>query len=407
MKIKDSKREYDKNGFLIIKDNPIAKSGVFDYYLSEIVSDIPPNDNKIVKVYRSFEDLQANKDLFQNKPIIFNHSWVGEDTQKAEGSIGSVITAKEPYLCADLIIYNKDLIKLIEMGEVLELSPGYNSETIYKQGVHNGVKYDFEQRLKNVNHLAVVKNGRSGSDLRIQDEKLKGKKMKNKFSIKKLIKQLQRVYDEDSTKEEDKTTDDDIDKRQLIKDAIDLMNKPLEDFEGGIDEKNDTMMKMLEKLAYDESLAKDKVSDEDATDEDKKVSDDDATDKKVTDEDEDEDKKVSDDENDGLELAKLITNLINSKFEEMKSEMKRTQDAKSVAYSEVSKIVGNFSSENMSANEIYKYGYKCLSNRTLDSAIDPKSAFLIQSQNLNKQVSANKSEYKLNEKYSNLLSNLK
>ena len=31
-----SKREKDSNGFLIVKDNPIAKAGVFDYLLSEV-----------------------------------------------------------------------------------------------------------------------------------------------------------------------------------------------------------------------------------------------------------------------------------------------------------------------------------------------------------------------------------
>ena len=35
-----SRRSKDENGFLIIKDNPIAKAGVFDYLLSEIESDV-------------------------------------------------------------------------------------------------------------------------------------------------------------------------------------------------------------------------------------------------------------------------------------------------------------------------------------------------------------------------------
>ena len=35
-----SRRSKDENGFLIIKDNPIGKAGVFDYLLSEIESDV-------------------------------------------------------------------------------------------------------------------------------------------------------------------------------------------------------------------------------------------------------------------------------------------------------------------------------------------------------------------------------
>ena len=53
LKIQDkatSKRSKDSNGFLIIKDNPIAKAGVFDYLLSELKSDIDISC-KIVQIY--------------------------------------------------------------------------------------------------------------------------------------------------------------------------------------------------------------------------------------------------------------------------------------------------------------------------------------------------------------------
>ena len=70
LRILDSKasaREKDANGFLIIKNNPIAKAGVFEYLESEIL----PNSksDKIVKVYRPFDKLQKAKDTFANKPI--------------------------------------------------------------------------------------------------------------------------------------------------------------------------------------------------------------------------------------------------------------------------------------------------------------------------------------------------
>ena len=66
---KTSKRSKDANGFLIIKDNPIAKAGVFDYLLSELKEGINPKDDKVVKVYRPFSELIRVKDSFSNKPI--------------------------------------------------------------------------------------------------------------------------------------------------------------------------------------------------------------------------------------------------------------------------------------------------------------------------------------------------
>ena len=73
-----SKREKDSNGFLIVKDNPIAKAGVFDYLLSEVFSQVEKDKDKIVRVCREFENLKANKDAFKGKPIKWKHFWVGK-----------------------------------------------------------------------------------------------------------------------------------------------------------------------------------------------------------------------------------------------------------------------------------------------------------------------------------------
>ena len=116
LKIQDkatSKRSKDSNGFLIIKDNPIAKAGVFDYLLSELKADINADDDRVVKVYRPFDELERIKDSFANKPIKMNHHWVGDETNTADGAIGSIIEADEAngYLRADLIIYNPEIIE--------------------------------------------------------------------------------------------------------------------------------------------------------------------------------------------------------------------------------------------------------------------------------------------------------
>ena len=175
-----TKRSKDDNGYLIVKDNPIAFSGVYDYLLSEVSNS---KSDEVVKVCREFDDLRANKDLFKDKPIIWQHYWTGEqgDNQRADGAITGDIEAKNGGLYADLIIYNSDLIKSIENGECYELSPGYECEILQENGSYNGEHYDYKQLLKNVNHLAVVEQGRTGHELRIQD---KGISMDKKISVK-------------------------------------------------------------------------------------------------------------------------------------------------------------------------------------------------------------------------------
>ena len=144
---RETKRSKDDNGYLIVKDNPIAFSGVYDYLLSE-VSD--SKSDEVVKVCREFDDLKANKDLFKDKPIIWQHYWTGEqgDNQRADGAITGDIEAKNGGLYADLIIYNSDLIKSIENGECYELSPGYECEILQENGSYNGEHYDYKQLLK-------------------------------------------------------------------------------------------------------------------------------------------------------------------------------------------------------------------------------------------------------------------
>ena len=170
---KTSKRSKDSNGFLIIKDNPIAKAGVFDYLLSELNQDIEPKDDKIVKVYRPFSELVRIKESFANKPVKMNHHWVGDECETADGAIGSniIIDEANEYLRADLIIYNPKLIEAIEKDELVELSPAYTGKEIVENGRYNGEAYQYKQELGEVNHLAVVQVGRSGKDLKIYDSK--------------------------------------------------------------------------------------------------------------------------------------------------------------------------------------------------------------------------------------------
>ncbi|WP_265604322.1 DUF2213 domain-containing protein, partial [Campylobacter jejuni] len=169
-------------------------------------------------------------------------------------------------LKSDLIIYNPDLINAIENDNLVELSPGYTGKEEEQAGRFNGEDYEFIQKVICVNHLAVVDRGRSGRDLKIQDSlKLvkEYKEMKKKFKDS-FMKHIKKYFDEDEVeaKQDDDTKVCDEDKREIIKEIMAVANKPADDFEGGEDERERTIAKLAEKIAYNPS-EESKTDDED------------------------------------------------------------------------------------------------------------------------------------------------
>lgn len=356
-----SKREKDSNGFLIVKDNPIAKAGVFDYLLSEVFSQVEKDKDRIVRVCREFENLKANKDSFKGKPIKWDHFWVGKEgkTQTADGAIFGEVRADEPYLKADLIIYNNDLIAKIEAGEVVELSPAYEANIEAIEGSYNGEGYSYLQKLKEVNHLAVVETGRSGSDLKIQDKKgtLTMKETKGSF-IDKLIAKLK---DENTTQQADSSS-------EVIEKIVAIAGG-----EGSDDEKVLAIIEALKdfKKEGDGAEAKAEPKEGDANDNALEV-------KEKDGEGEVEAKKESGNINLTPEaLTELIEKVTDSKIKKLQDSMHADNKKVAQAYKEVSSALGTgFDFTSKSANDIYKYGYEMLSKQKLQDSMDAKTAFL-------------------------------
>ena len=373
---KTSKRSKDSNGFLIIKDNPIAKAGVFDYLLSELKQDIEPKDDKIVKVYRPFSELIRVKDSFSNKPIKMFHHWVGDECETADGAIGSNITIDEAneYLRADLIIYNPKLIEAIEKNELVELSPAYTGKEIAENGRFNGEAYEFKQELGEVNHLAVVEIGRSGKDLKIYDSKSNiGAVMKFKdMFIAKLTKFIDSEMEAQADEAESEKADSDT-SAEIAREIISIANKSDDEFAGGIDEKIEAILTLAKKL--NEPLA-----DEDS--EAEKVADEAETQDSEAEAKADEGESIAESEINIDEIAEAVAEVVEKVTEQKLKEFADSQrkEAKKIsdAYAEVKKALGSdFDSKNMSVDEIYKFGYEALSKSTLDKKMDSKTAFLL------------------------------
>ena len=361
---KATKREKDANGFLIIKDNPIAKAGVFEYLENEIL----PNSksDKLVKVYRPFDSLVAAKETFANKPIKYNHKWVGDTEPTADGAIGSNITAddKSLMLKADLIIYNPTLIQAIENGECVELSPAYTGEVKKAQGRFNGSDYDYIQSVECVNHLAVVKNGRSGNDLRILDSKNKELKMAQKIDF---LNRVLKFLDSADGDNEPKVADGEPEPK--VEDSSDFKNALSEILKGEGE--------AVEKLAKIGELLG--TLDNEPTPE--------PTEPKVTDSEDDEDdegeSKVTDGEDDELKakdfadsMQKVIDKIVESRIAQYKNSVKADLVKVQDSYERVSKALGtSFDKSGMSADDIFKFGYETLSGLQLSKGENAETAF--------------------------------
>ncbi|WP_340610872.1 DUF2213 domain-containing protein [Xenorhabdus bharatensis] len=167
-----SKRTYDLNGWLEVKDNPISKVGVFDYLGSEIGA---PVADQIYKVLRPQEELEniTTINSFKLMPFVDEHEMLGREATPAEqkgieGVIGENVYFDYPYLKGNIKILSNSALSQIASGKI-ELSPGYRCRYDFTPGTFDGEHYDAIQRDIRANHLALVAEGRTGPDVAVQD----------------------------------------------------------------------------------------------------------------------------------------------------------------------------------------------------------------------------------------------
>ncbi|WP_343499239.1 DUF2213 domain-containing protein [Achromobacter denitrificans] len=167
-----SKRQTDVNGYLLVRDNPITKVGVFPYLGREIGA---PDPDRIYQVYRPQEELEKPETIASANlvPWIDEHEFLGKDGTAPEkkgvqGTTGETARFEYPYLRNSIRAYSDFMKNLIDRGKV-ELSPSYRCRYEFSEGVFDGQRYDAIQRDIRFNHLASVKEGRTGPDVAVQD----------------------------------------------------------------------------------------------------------------------------------------------------------------------------------------------------------------------------------------------
>lgn len=162
----------DENGFIHIKDNPISKSGVFQYLGKNISPDLEPD--KVYNVWRPEEELNNPETIesFKLTPWIPYHEMLGDKYTNAEevgvqGVTGEDVYFKDGTLYSNLKLFGNDLKQSIKDG-LKELSCGFGCVWQVISGITpDGKTYDAIQRRIRGNHLASVPNGRMGSEVAV------------------------------------------------------------------------------------------------------------------------------------------------------------------------------------------------------------------------------------------------
>lgn len=155
----------------LIADARIARTGI-QLYLGE---DMGKPDMKTVRVYRPGSEVFSVDTMKSaaHRPVTNDHpkEFVSADNWKsvAVGNTADEVTAEGIYIRVPLMVSDGDTIKDIENGK-RELSAGYTCDIDWTAGTTpNGEAYDAVQRNIRINHVAVVKHGRAGSEVRIGD----------------------------------------------------------------------------------------------------------------------------------------------------------------------------------------------------------------------------------------------
>lgn len=203
-----SLRTFDANGFLHVAMSPISKEAVNEYYGAEIPGwqEAGLDAQRIYKGYRPGEELRKAVATFNGLNILSEH--VKDDAEDPPkefiiGSMGTDANFSAPYLRNSLIIKDAEAIELLnpadpEKAPKREISASYRYDPVFKAGAFNNERYDFIMTNIRGNHIALVEEGRAGSDVVVSDENTINKRTgaKKMSLIDKITNMLQELKDE-------------------------------------------------------------------------------------------------------------------------------------------------------------------------------------------------------------------
>lgn len=185
---RSSVRTVDENGYLHVRNSHITKATVNPYYGREIPGwreeGLAPD--KVYYGLRDPEELKKSVPTWAGLPLhIEHHIDSAEDPQKLTrvGTVGTEIRWNEPYIDAPLTVWDQTAIDGIEDGSFRELSCAYRYDPDFTPGTWNGKRYDFVMRNIRGNHVALVEEGRAGSDVLVADAKPAAMRRRNVLDV--------------------------------------------------------------------------------------------------------------------------------------------------------------------------------------------------------------------------------
>lgn len=259
-------RSFDKDGRLHIEVTPISKANVCPYYGREIPNSrsLGLQPDKVYYLLRDPKELAKAASTFNNIPLLNEHIPVtAADPQKMAvvGSTGTDAEFDGTYLKNSLVVWDADSIAGIETDEKKELSSAYRYVADMTPGVHEGQPYDGVMRDIVGNHVALVIEGRAGSDVVVGDSL--SLELKEMAKAKQLAAALKPFLAQDADLEE---------VEKAVKKNLELEEEEKEERDDkkgkAMDEDKDESKKEDKKAEDEESDKKDKKA-EDEDDEDK------------------------------------------------------------------------------------------------------------------------------------------
>lgn len=267
-----SLRHYDTNGYLTVEKSPILNTEPLEYMGFELLGDRQPREiagkmvepDKVYTVRIPQEELEKAAPSFCLLPLVDGHKWLSGDARNnadadpkeyQEGTTGEKAEVVDGKLYVPLKFTGKEILRHLSNG-VEELSASYEHNLLPDE---TG-KADFVAVDIIGNHVALVENGRCGSDVRVYNSK-GGLMTKTSNEVALLVNgkkiDLEQFFAQEQQEDAHANTgaitdnaDGEIDKRAVI----DQIGGLLKD-KGLSDEDIRAVIGMAEKLSYDKSEA--------------------------------------------------------------------------------------------------------------------------------------------------------
>jgi hypothetical protein len=158
-----------------VKRAPITKAGVNPYYGREIPKgkELGLLPDKVYRLLRHPDEIKKGMATSHNVPLLDQHVPHSADEHDGDitvGTVGSNAEYVHPVLYNSLAIWSRDGIDHVESKKQKELSSAYGYDADMTPGNYEGEPYDGVMRNMKWNHVCLVKKGRAGSDIALDEE---------------------------------------------------------------------------------------------------------------------------------------------------------------------------------------------------------------------------------------------